>query len=41
MDWDHTPPPPHLDESVLQAVADGYASIFRRLFPQRAQELDI
>jgi phosphoribosylaminoimidazole-succinocarboxamide synthase len=41
LDWDHTPPPPHLDESVLQTVADGYASIFRRLFPQRAQELNI
>jgi phosphoribosylaminoimidazole-succinocarboxamide synthase len=38
LDWNHEPPPPPLDPSVLQEVRGGYAAIFRRLFPRFAQE---
>ncbi len=41
LDWDHRPPPPHLDEDLLQSVADGYVAIFHRLFPERAEELGL
>lgn len=41
LDWDRTPPPPKLDEEVLQQVSDGYARIFQRLFPERARQLGL
>ncbi len=41
LDWDRTPPPPRLDPSILERVAEGYARIFRRLFPERAEELGL
>jgi phosphoribosylaminoimidazole-succinocarboxamide synthase len=41
LDWDHSPPPPQLDDEVLNKVAEGYVAIFRRLFPERAEELRI
>lgn len=41
LDWNRKYPPPHLDESVLEKVADGYVQIFHRLFPERATELGL
>ncbi len=37
--WDRNPPPPALDPAVLERVADGYVSIFRRLFPAQVEAL--
>jgi phosphoribosylaminoimidazole-succinocarboxamide synthase len=36
LDWDKAPPPPRLDPAVLRRTADGYITIFRRLFPDHA-----
>ena len=38
LDWDKTPPPPRLDEEILERTAQAYVAIFRRLFPERARE---
>ena len=41
LDWDHSYPPPRLDESVLQQVSDGYVRIFQRLFPEHASRVGV
>ena len=41
LDWDRTPPPPTLEPTVLERVAAGYVTIFRRLFPERAEEIGL
>ncbi len=41
LDWDRQYPPPRIDPAVLERVADGYVAIFRRLFPERAEELEV
>jgi phosphoribosylaminoimidazole-succinocarboxamide synthase len=38
LDWNKNPPPPSLDPAVLGKVAERYLDIFKRLFPQKAQE---
>lgn len=41
LDWPRQAPPPHLDPEVLERVAAGYVAIFRRLFPERAEEIGL
>jgi len=41
LDWPRRFPPPHLDPEVLERVAAGYVEIFRRLFPERAEEIGL
>ena len=41
LDWNRQYPPPRLDQSVLDLVAEGYVQIFHRLFPDRAKELGL
>lgn len=41
LDWNRQYPPPRLDPAILAQVAEGYVRIFRRLFPERAEELSL
>ncbi|CAG4934050.1 unnamed protein product [Acidithrix sp. C25] len=34
LDWDKTPPPPSLDEEVLQSLSDRYAMVYERIAGQ-------
>jgi phosphoribosylaminoimidazole-succinocarboxamide synthase len=38
LDWDKSYPPPRLDPAVLDRTAEGYITIFKRLFPESARE---
>ena len=38
LDWNKSYPAPALDPAVLGKVRDGYVAIFRRLFPDFAEE---
>ena len=41
LDWNRQYPPPRLDPAMLERVSEGYRAIFRRLFPEKAQELSL